>query len=139
MALSYDIQPTRYLIGSGSAAATLTASYSGNTKTVSIGGMSQLVLGIIYTPAQNSRVISIKVEVSFEGTNYYYLTTEDRRDGAITIHLREPETFTGTTGGTSYPFTRSYPIAHKIARVSVKEDGSSDFGTVKLLYMSSGK
>jgi hypothetical protein len=139
MALSYDIQPTRYLIGSGSAASTLTASYSGNTKTVNVGGMSQLVLGVVYTPAENGRIISIKVEVSFDGTNWLYLTTEDRNGGVITIHLREPENFTGATMATVYPFTRSYPIAHKAARISIKENGTDTFGTVIVSYMSSGK
>lgn len=138
MSLDYPIQPSDWLIGTDSATETLTAAYSGNTVSFRIGGMSQLVLGIIYTPAENGRIISIKVEVSFDGSNFFYLTTEDRAEGTITIHLREPESFTGTTASTAYPFTRSYPVAHKWARVSVKEDGSANFGTVKLSYMSSG-
>ena len=151
MSLGFENQSARYVIGSASAATTLTASYVGAT-TVPIGGMSQAVLYCVYTPkaAQSNRNMSVKVEFSFDaGTTWVPLSKG--ADAAVASNIivttvyDNDFTMAGATGGTQYE--QRIPISigeygvgeQPLIRVQVKEDGADNFGTAKVVLALSGR
>ena len=139
MALSYINQPFRYIVGSASAAATLTGAYTGNTKIFKVEGFVELTLYLEYTPAEADRTMSIQVEGSPDGVTFFPLAS-----------LQDTNPFDGSAKGLDYVKTMvslgasvqrmrfTYPLADISCRVSVKEDGSN-FGTIKVINLISGQ
>lgn len=114
------------------ASTTLTANYVA-TSDYRVDGGYQLVIGANYTPkaAQTNRIAYIKVEFSGDDTTYYQETSYTV-SGASVTHSQGEHLFTGATGGTSYKYVISVPIAANYVRISFKEDGASNFGTLAL-------
>ena len=138
MALTYYTQPVRYIIGSATADATLTGSYSGNQRSFTAGGMSQLTLYISYTPAEAGRIMSIQVEGSPDRVTFFPIASVQ---GITPV---TGEAITGnfiktivSTGASTVKRRLSYPVADLYLRVSVKEDGAN-FGTINIINLISG-
>lgn len=111
-------------------AVTLTASLNGNLRTFQSYGHSQCELEVFYTPAANTRLCTLFVEYSSNGDDWVPYTMLREDIGAFTLNAVEnPITITGTTGGTTYARKVHIPNLLQHFRVSVKEDGSTDFGT----------
>lgn len=111
-------------------AVTLTASLNANLRTFQSYGHSKAEIEVFYTPAASSRLCTLFIEYSSDGTNWVPYTTLREDVGAYTINLTEnPLTITGTTGGVTYGRKVHIPDLLQHLRVSVKEDGSASFGT----------
>lgn len=132
------LQISYYFIGSKDTASTLTALFAGNTSTAFTLGreMGQLELEVTYTPkvGESNRYLVIRVERGQESDNLFQITkTEDASLGDEYVVSRPYDIIfpneSGTVGGTTYKGDISIPIAHKWGRISVKESGSSNFGT----------
>ena len=137
MSNKYISQQEGYVIGTELVPITLTASFDDNVNVVHMGNKSQMQLYIDYTPAQDGRKISVQIEGSPNGSRYYKKVTSDISSGTETWSIKVG-TFTGTTGGVTYPIEVSEPVADKSIRISVKEDGSANFGTVSIQFLKSG-
>ena len=134
------IRSSGYVIGSEDSADTLTAAYAGNASTFPVGGKYQLQLYVEYTPAANNRTLSIQMEFSPDQSDFYKVVmTSLDSSGTETITVREPQKFLGATADTTYKVRVSEPVADSHCRISVKEDGSSDFGSVTLRYRAVGE
>lgn len=131
MTLRYGIQSDVYLIGTSSTAATLTDTYTDNTKTFQVEGVSQAAFYIEYTPAAASRIVYIQYEFGPASDDFYKSTSKDTTSTARTLYI-VPTQFTGTTASTAYKLRDTIDIADKWLRISVKESGSSSFGTVTI-------
>jgi hypothetical protein len=148
MAQGYKVQNARTAVNG----VTLTAAYSGNrSSSFTIGGYDQAVLAVSYTPkvGQSNRNLYVKVEFSYDGgTDWYPLSISS--DAAVasnivvgTIYDYEFK-FAGAAGGTEY-FQRvplslaDYGVGNvPLMRISVKEDGSDNFGVASVILMLSG-
>lgn len=120
-------------------AKTLTASYA-TLDIVTTSHAGQLCFDFIYTlhASASNRNISIQIEGSpddittAEGSsNWFNLGSYTNSSGTWTA---EDATYTkaGASGGTAYNLTAlEVPTSHQRIRVRVKEDGASNFGTVK--------
>ena len=140
MSLSFPIQNNNYIIGDADTTPTLTASYAGNTHDFITEGMVQLNLYVTYTPktGQTDRIIYLQIEVGSERTDLYMNTVQSVGTEYTDLYHNQ-ERFTGAVGGTIYKFPFDVPISSNVCRVSVKEDGSADFGTVIVKAVLSGK
>ena len=146
-----------YAIGSGSAAATLTAAYAGNAKAIPVSGYTQAQVMVSYTPksGQSDRYCDLKFEVSPDsGTTYFPTSTlieNAPADGvSATIYDVHDEEYripdsADSAGGTSYNRIINIPLefgflANKYLyfKVSAKEDGSGNFGTVLVIVSLTG-
>lgn len=110
------------------------------TKTFAVGGFSKMNLDILYTTgaAETTNSIEVKIEASFDGTNFYQLTNESASSGTSTLYARE-FTFAGALAATAYPFTLGLDIFYKKVRVSCKETGvAANKGTVSVVSTLSG-
>lgn len=139
--LIYERQISGFIIGDDSTDATLTASYSNNSKVLGVGGFTQIVLYVQFTPAQNTRKLVMKLEFSPDNDNVvkdFYQTSQISNVSGIRSLAQEEIEFTGAIASTTYSFRFSEPIADKNLRLSVKEDAMSDFGTVNIRYTLSG-
>src|SRR3990167_8017068 len=92
----YPYQETLSLIGSKTAAnvitrSTLTATYLGNTQTISTGGMSIVGLNVDYLAAasETSNTLEVLVESSADRTTFYRFTNESVSAGTSTLTRRE--------------------------------------------------
>jgi len=140
MSLSFPIQNNNYIIGKSGDAETLTASYAGNTHDFVIEGMVQLNLEMTYTPktGETDRNLYIQIETGSERTDLYMYTVQSVGTAYTDLYQNENR-FKGAVGGTVYKFPLDLPISNKVCRVSVKEDGSADFGTIIVKAVLSGK
>lgn len=139
MSLRYDQQNTGYAIGSESTPATLTASYDDNVQIFHTADVSQLTLYIAYTVnvLSSNRILYVQLEGGPDQSDFYKLVTSSLSSGTETLNIKTAQ-FTGATGGTTYKFRVSEPIADQEMRLSVKESGSDNFGTVTIRLMKSG-
>lgn len=139
MTLYYPIQNKIPLVGT-TTASTLTAAYSGNTASVACGGMYKAQIYMTYTPAADSRILYWQIEESPDrtGTDFYYMLDSDLSSGAETCTIVTTQ-FTGTTGSVSYKITYEKEISSRQIRISFKESGSSNFGTIVAYLLLSGK
>ena len=119
------------IIGTSSSPATLTATYSGNQTTMSTGVFKVATFYVFYTPAASSRNLSIQVEGSADRSNWakkiIFFETDTSGESNMLGHVVK---LAGTTGGSQYTARYMVPTADEFLRISVKEDGSSSFGTV---------
>ena len=132
MPLRYASQSTSYLIGDADTASTLTAAYTGNQESFPTPEFDRMIVYVTYVPTESARNLSIQVEGSPEGTTYFPKTALLDAETGVSTLLDHIGTLEGTTGGTTYKKRWEIPISDKFLRVSVKEDGSSNFGTVKV-------
>lgn len=136
--VSYDT------LGSATTPVTLTAAYAGNRQSHPCKYLTNLHLDVKYTPmaAQVDRYLYILVEVSnddgvtwFPATTIASTTTEsdvfdEDTDGNIGIPFILPGDKT-STGGTIYPgFLDVVPLIGSHVRISAKESGAGNNGTV---------
>ena len=132
-------------VGTAAAPATLTAAYTGNRQTHLSKFMPNLHIDFTYTPkaGQTNRFASILVEVSNDdGTTWKPFTIRqnitttslvyvDDADGNNGINLKIPGDGT-STGGTALSGSIDTNVIADKVRVSVKEDGSANFGTMHI-------
>jgi hypothetical protein len=120
------------MIGTASAAATLSDSYGDNQVSFPTPEFDRAVVYVDYTPAENARQLFIQVEGGPTNSNFYPKTALlDDQSGQSTL-LDHIGVLDGTTASTTYKKRWEIPISDKFIRLSVKEDGSSNFGTVKV-------
>lgn len=119
---------------------TLTASYVTLGGQFAIGHASQMSIGLLYTPAAlvtGSRKLSVQVQVSYDpiGTSeanskWHTVGDQDNSGGTLTEEAQTYEISRTATGEyLAVPWQMSM-VAIK-ARLRVKEDGSSSFGTAQ--------
>ncbi len=143
--MEFTIQYVQNLIGSSSSAATLTAAYAGNASAVfPIGGMHSVVVYVQYTPkaGQSNRILYMQVELGPEADDLYLMTkrTDVSSSDALLQRYQYVEEFVGATGGVTYKERFAIgDIADKFFKVSFKEDGIADFGTLYAKMTYSGK
>lgn len=134
MGLNYHTTLPMTIIGTKTAAGVrtgyaLTTAYqteSGTqpTKSFRTSGYSELVLDIVYTlgSAETTNTVSVKVEDSPDGINYYQLTNEAASSGTSTLTQRE-FAFVGADTTAPYAFSYRLDTTYKWMRVSCKEAG----------------
>jgi hypothetical protein len=132
MGLDYAIQDSRTLLNGS----TLTASYAGNTDTVRVDGMSQVVLYISYTASEADRTLSIKIEAGTASDDVYQTITTSASSGTQTVNAEVFEI--AGTNETAVKRRIPIPVADKYLKISIKEDGSNH-GTVTAKLTVSGK
>jgi hypothetical protein len=138
---SYDV------VGVAATPATLTAAYTGNTRTIRVSngntGPARLHLDFKYTPkaAQTDRYAYILIEVSNDdGVTFFPMTSKvvstdqidayiDDLNGANGIPILVPGDLT-STGGTAYSGNTDHEITATHVKISAKETGVADFGTL---------
>lgn len=131
--MSFQNQRSDYLIGSASSDSTLTAAYAGNLATVLTANYEKVTLLIKYTPAQNSRLCTIQVEVSDEQAQFYSETALVDSDLTGTSSTKtQLFTIAGTTASTAYTRVLYFDTASQYMRVSAKEDGVANFGAIHI-------
>lgn len=143
-----DKRFSKDLLGTASTASTLTAAYAGNRAAIPIEGYNQAVLYVKYTPAagQSDRDVSLSVEFSPDGGTTYFPLSKGSDNAVSSFDIItdvNTQTFripgaTGSVAETAY--YRRIPIAlgeasgeiadPYLMRVSAKEDGSANFGTI---------
>ena len=145
--LHYPVQNTDVLIGSKSGttrtSVALTASYdvANKTKAIETGGMSQVVVDILYTTgaAETNNSIEMKVTVGTDATNYYRILNESVSGGTSTLTERE-FTFVGASAATAYPISIPLDVFYKYMKFTFKETGvAANFGTVYAEVTLSGR
>jgi hypothetical protein len=139
MSLKFLSQQEAYVIGSAATPATLTASFDDNVEVIHVANKSQVEIYVEYTVngASSNRTLSLQLEGSPDATTYYKMISNSISSGTETWYIRTGQ-FVGATGGVVYRFRISEPIADQSLRISVKESGSGDFGTVKVRIIKSG-
>ena len=130
-------------IGNSTTAATLTATYSDNSRVLLSKYLENLHLDIQYTPltGQTNRFVYITVEATNdEGTTYYQVSnkvvattetdayTEDT-DGNAGSPIIVPGDKT-SAGGTVYYGTVDMDVMADHVRIRAKESGAANFGTL---------
>lgn len=139
-------------IGTATTAATLTAAYTGNTKTLLSKYLENLHLDIKYTPkaGQTDRYLYLLIEVSNDdGTTFFPVANKsastqqtklynEDADGNMGIPLLVPGDLT-STGGTAQTAFADYDIVGDFVKISVKESGSANFGTIYVRTSLSSK
>ena len=137
MGLRYKSHSSVVVLGSKNAttkaqtSVALTSLYSGNTKTIEVGGYSKLDLAILYTmgAAETSNSIEVQLEQSPDGTNFYRIPNETVSGGTSTLSARE-FTFVGTNAAAA-TISVGIDIFYKYVKISVKETGvAANAGTV---------
>ena len=142
--LGYTYQDQLVLIGTKSGttrtSATLTAAYTGNTKTFASGAISKINLSILYTTGsgETSNSIEVKVESSPDGTNFYQIPNETVSAGTSTLTQRE-FTFVGGSAATAYSLSLPLDVQDKYLKISLKESGVvTNYGTIYVEATISG-
>lgn len=108
---------TNYISKSVRSSAVLTTSYVAGTVLENIHDYNQLVLLVDFTIGSLTSV-QVKVEFSFDGTNFFQDSNAAVSGGTSTITSNE---YTKTTTG---GFVIKLPILYRYARVSVKGTGT---------------
>lgn len=131
-------------IGTNTTSSTLTAAYTGNTKTIQVGYMTNLHLDMSYwTPSSTNRYASILVEGSNDGGTTYFpvsivdtdVTTNTLRlsvrdmDGNVGVPIEIPGDRISTTS-LFYKGMIDLPISSELIKISAKESGSANFGKI---------
>ena len=144
MGLGYTYQDQLVLIGTKSGttrtSATLTAAYTGNTKTFATGGISKINFSILYTTGsgESSNSIEVKVESSPDRINFYQIPNETVSGGTSTLTQRE-FTFVGDSAATAYSLSLPLDVQDKYFKVSLKESGVvTNYGTIYVEATISG-
>lgn len=109
---------------------TLTAAYTGNSKTFKVGGYSKLDLAVLYTmgATETANSIEIQVESSTDGVNFYRVPNESVSGGVSTLTARE-FTFIGVNAAAA-TISVGLDIFYQYLKISVKESGVvTNFGT----------
>lgn len=116
---------------------TLTTSLNDTKRTFEAFGARKLELEVYYIPllGQSNRTCTIFLEFGTTSGVYVPLTVlqaTSAADGTMQL-LENPLTILGATGGTTYG--RKIEIEDLLPhfRVSAKEDGSANFGTVRIV------
>ena len=132
MALLYTKKPGTYVIGSDTAEATLSADYADNALGITGLNASQLMLYVAYTPADNGRSLFIQMEGGPEPSDLYKFMYTDLSTGVekADFKITQFPLTTVTVAETTYKKRFSEPIADQYLRLSFKEDGTGDFGTL---------
>lgn len=134
--LFYRSQDTFPVFGTKTSAgtrspATLTAAYTGNTKTFKVGGYSKFNLDVNYTmgATETANTIEIKYEGSPDNVNFYRIPNEAASGGVSTLSARN-WTFTGADAAAA-TISIGIDIFYKYLKVSVQETGVvTNFGTI---------
>lgn len=127
------------MIGSSSGLATLTASFNDNQQTLDTRLQEFVTLYIDYTPAEVSRNLTIQFETGWDKVNFFpasIVTASSAGTETIDQNLIK---IAGGAGGTSIKRRIVIQMADEYSRFSVKEDGSSNFGTCSIVATYSGK
>jgi hypothetical protein len=147
MSLSYGVQSDQYLIGSASAAYTLTAAYDAatGTKVLHTEGISEVALYISYTTGAGGAGNSLQLRlqgspdlITATPTFYRDITTSSAA-GTITCS-QAAYSMTGAAAGTEYTYRILVPVADRQLQFSVKETvvgGAA--GTLTVRGLLSGK
>lgn len=140
--LSYVTQHIKEIgLGSNATPLTLTASDQTST-TVVTKNSSKMVLYVEYTPAENSRNLTVTIEFGDDNGNWFPLTVgydAAVSGGNVNTTLNTNKfIIPGTTASTTYPRRYAFEIGDKLARVKVKEDGAGTFGTAYVQAAVSG-
>lgn len=139
MSLHYPIVQEVVLIGSKSSAlaltaSTLTTSYTNNRKVITgTAGMSKLDIRYSYTTgaAETNNTLSILVEQSGDGTNWFSVMNESVSGGTSSITARTFVDSDNTGGATNVKSSIGLDIFYNNIRVSFKEGGVAvNAGTV---------
>ena len=145
----YSTQPLFPFIGSSKnpngvitlSPVTLTATGSDNRAQIDVDGMQQLVLYIRYTvgSAETNNVLTMLLDFSPDGTNFYQEATEAVSTSTITEY-QATRVFTGASAG-AYSLRVAIPIADlKKIRIAFSETGvASNAGTLSVLAVTSGQ
>ena len=144
MSLNYKKQILIPVIGTKTLAnvrtsVTLTAAYTGNTKTFKVGGYSKLDLAVLYTMGATETInsIEIQVEASPDGVNFYRVPNESVSGGTSTLTVRE-FTFVGTNAAAA-TISVGLDIFYQYLKISIKETGVvTNFGTAYIEGTLSG-
>lgn len=144
--VSYDA------IGNSTTAATLTATYSDNSKVLLSKYLENLHLDIQYTPAsgQTNRFVYITVEATNDdGTTYFQVSNKVIATTETDIYTEDTDGNAGSpiivpgdktsAGGTIYYGTVDMDIMADHIRIRTKESGAANFGTVFVRCSMSGK
>lgn len=142
---TYQSEPAIVLLGSKSGvtrtASALTDAYTGNTKTISTGGMTKANISVNYTTGagETSNVISLKIETSSDGTNFYQILNESVSSGTSTLTQRTFQ-FTGAAAATAYAFSLPIDVQDLYMKISALESGvATNAGTVYAEVILSGE
>jgi len=120
---------TENIIGTSASPTTLTDTYAGNSVTLATAVFSVLIIYAFYTPGDDDRNMSIQVEGSADGTNFAQkVIFKDEVSGESTM-LGHVAKVNGVTNGEQYARRYVIKVADNFIKVSIKEDGSSNFGT----------
>lgn len=131
MGLYYPQQHVKTLLGSKNAtsfevsAATLTTSFSGNSKIITTDYMPQMVILVQYTPGAGGggNSIQLKFEFSPDGSNFYQETVDLVQVGS-TVGYNQTRDFSNngsTVALTTYYLRFAVQIADKFFKISAKE------------------
>ena len=143
---------TNFLCGTDSTSQTLTASYVAGDGYGNTGGKYSGTLIISYTPAANLRNAYAILQFSYDGgTNWYDYARGEDATGAtgekVTTVFTQVYCIKGTTAGETYTRRFEVPLGDGgfdeknefkpcMTRLKVKEDGTTDFGTIKAVFQS---
>lgn len=125
---------------------TLTASYV-DTGTINVKSMQAATLYVTYIPktGQTDRNLSFKVSMSDNASTPVFFTEqlEQSANGAsgekVTTAFDYIRTLPGAVGGTTYAKRFMVTVADtESLKLSFKEDGSTDFGSVAIQIVRSG-
>lgn len=132
MPLRTATRSTPYIIGSSVSPETLTADFSDNAVSFPTEMYDGMKVYISYIPAENARNCSIQVEFGPESSDFYVDSTEKATSTGETDLLQWIGTVEGTTLGTEYKRAYRVPVDSSYVRISVREDGVANFGTVEV-------
>jgi hypothetical protein len=137
------MKATYNAIGTVASPATLTAAYTGNTYNQVSKYFKKAHLDFSYTPkaGQTNRLAYILVEASNDGgTTYFPVSTRLDSTSSIKIYTDGAESSAGvpfvipgdatSTGGAAYKGFVDFDFIGDRIKISVKESGSDDFGTI---------
>lgn len=123
---------TPYIIGTSILSSTLTIDYADNAVSFPTEMYRGMKLYVSYTPADNLRTMSIQIEYSPDGSDWYTESVEAQASSGVGNLLVWTGTIEGTTLGTEYKRAYRVPVDSRYVRVSVKEDGAANFGAVTI-------
>lgn len=147
MGLGYSQQEDAYILGTASAAVTLTTSYTDNVSSdIPAAYFSQFTFCVEYTTGAGGggNSVQIKIEGAPESpssglTPVYFTETASATSGGTITHTAATHTFVNGAAATTERFFFYAPPAFQSLRISAKETvvgGSA--GTLKVRLISSG-
>lgn len=134
----YKNQPSHYILGSASAASTLTDTYNDNTNTFDVAGYNMATLYVTYTPAENDSDAFIQIETGADSSNLFPKVALLDEDATGTStgrqHIIKLE---AVASGTAVKRRIFLELADIKMRVSMKETTSGSYGTAKIIVTRS--